>query len=57
MSGNKKQKNPDQGYISYLGKVVVMLVLMFGFGFLPLFGQMTELGMKVLGVFIGLLFG
>ena len=57
MSGNTKQKNLNQGYTAYLGKVAVMIVFMFGIGFLPVFGQMTELGMKVLGVFIGLLFG
>ncbi len=57
MSGNTKQKNLNQGYTVYLGKVAVMIALMFGVGFLPVFGQMTELGMKVLGVFIGLLFG
>ena len=49
-----KAKNYDG---KYLAKVAVMLVLMFGFGFLEPFGQMTELGMKVLGAFIGLLFG
>lgn len=49
-----KTKNYDA---KYLIKVAIMLLLMFGFGFLPPFGQITELGMKVLGTFIGLLFG
>lgn len=37
--------------------VIIMFVLMIGVGFLPPFGQITPLGMKVLGVFCGLLYG
>lgn len=44
----------DKGY--YIN-VVVMLLLMIGFRFLPPFGSMTESGMAVLGVFIGTIYG
>ena len=48
----------QKGYsISYFIKLAIMLLLMFGFGALPPMGQMNEVGMKVLGTFIGLLFG
>lgn len=37
---------------------VIMLGLMFGFGFIPPFGgDITPLGMRVLGIFLGLLYG
>lgn len=35
----------------------IVLALMFGFGSLPPFGQITEMGMRVLGVFAGMLWG
>lgn len=38
-------------------KVAIMLGLMFGIGYLPPFGNITPMGMKVLGAFIGTLFG
>ena len=34
-----------------------MFILMLGVGYLPVFGQITPLGMKILGVFLGLLYG
>ena len=37
--------------------IFIMLVLTFGIGFLPPFGQITDIGMDVLGVFIGILYG
>ena len=37
--------------------VLVTLALMFGFGLLPPLGPITPMGMKVLGVFLGLLYG
>ena len=37
--------------------VVIMFSLMLGVGFLPPFAQVTPLGMKVLGVFLGLVYG
>ena len=36
---------------------VIMLMLMFGIGLLSPFGQITPMGMKILGVFIGTLYG
>lgn len=41
------------GYIH----IAIMLVITFGVGFLPPFGQITELGMKVLGCFLGVVYG
>lgn len=38
-------------------KIIIMLALMIGFGFLPTIGPVTENGMHVLGVFLGMLFG
>ena len=37
--------------------IAIMFILFFGTQFLPPFGLITELGMKVLGVFFGLLWG
>jgi len=42
--------------IAYL-HVVIMLILMFGIGFLPTFGSVTRLGMQVMGIFIGMVYG
>lgn len=36
--------------------IIVMFVLMIGIGLLPPFGQITELGMKILGIFIGIMY-
>lgn len=36
---------------------IVVLLFMFGFRFLPPFGEMTPLGMQILGIFIGALLG
>lgn len=41
----------------YYGHSVICLILMFGVGFLQPIGGITALGMKVLGVFLGLLYG
>jgi len=38
-------------------KFVIMIALAFGIGLLPPFGDITPMGMKVLGVFIGLIYG
>ena len=35
----------------------ISLALMFGFGFLPPIEPITAMGMKVLGAFLGLLYG
>lgn len=36
--------------------VFVTAILMFGFGFLPTFGEVTPQGMKILGIFLGCIF-
>ena len=36
---------------------VIYLIITFGIGFLPSFGAITDLGMDVLGVFIGTIYG
>ena len=37
--------------------MVVTLVLMFGFGLLPPFSTLTPVGMKLLGIFLGVIYG
>ncbi|MBO5366857.1 MAG: hypothetical protein J6A39_09585 [Peptococcaceae bacterium] len=41
----------------YYIHIAVYLIITFGVGFLKPFGQITELGMDVLGVFIGVIYG
>lgn len=43
-------------WLSYI-KVLIMVILVLGIGSLPPFGSITPLGMKVLGIFIGSLYG
>jgi len=40
----------------YYMHIAVFLIITFGFGFIPPFAQITELGMRVLGVFIGVIY-
>lgn len=47
---NKKKTN---AYIH----IAIMLLITFGVGFLPPFGQITGIGMKVLGCFLGIVYG
>lgn len=42
---------------SYYIKALITVVIMFGFGQLPLIEPITPLGMNIVGIFIGLLFG
>ena len=37
--------------------VIIFLALAFGFGYLPPFAQITPMGMKVLGAFLGAIYG
>lgn len=46
-----------KGNTSYYIHSIIFLLITIGTGFLPTFGGITELGMKVLGVFLGLLYG
>ena len=43
--------------IAYVINIIITLALMFGFGFLPPFATLTPVGMKVLGVFLGVVYG
>ncbi len=55
MSTDLKKKT---GYSPmYIVNTIITIVLMFGFGFLPPIGSITPIGMKVLGVFLGLVYG
>ena len=42
---------------SYWIHSAICILLMFGIGFLPPFGQITPVGMKILGAFVGSLYG
>ena len=42
---------------SYYIHAFIVIVFMFGFGYLPPFGSITEVGMHVLGAFVGVLWG
>ncbi|TEB11691.1 SLC13 family permease [Pelotomaculum propionicicum] len=41
----------------YWCKVIVFFLIVFGFGYLPPIGPLTPTAMKILGIFIGLLYG
>lgn len=53
MSQAKKMNANVKFYI----ELAVYLLITFGIGFLPPFGAITPFGMKILGVFIGTIFG
>ena len=52
MSLNQRGYRPVQ-----IINILITLLLMFGFGYLPPFATLTPVGMKVLGVFIGVIYG
>lgn len=52
MSTNVAKKNT----MKYIHAAIMIMLMLCG-GFLPTFGQITPLGMKVFGVFLGLLYG
>lgn len=56
MSGITVAKKRPKNLFYYINSVIVF-VLMFGIGQLPPFAQITPLGMQVLGVFVGVLYG
>lgn len=41
---------------SYYLKIAVFFLIMYGFGFLPALEPLTPMGMKVIGIFLGLIF-
>lgn len=43
-----------KGNMMYYIHSIIFVLMTFGIGFLPPIGGITELGMKVLGIFIGL---
>lgn len=51
-----KSKGVNKNTIYYFNSLITIL-LIFGFGLLPTFSTVTPLGMKVLGVFLGMLYG
>lgn len=56
MSEATATKSKKKNTLYYINSVIVFL-LMFGIGQLEPFAQVTPLGMKVLGVFVGVLYG
>lgn len=50
-------EKPVKKNTAYYINTIIVFVLMFGIGQLPTFGQVTPLGMQVLGIFIGVLYG
>ena len=48
---------PAEKNTSYYIKALITVVIMFGFGQLPPIDPITPLGMNIVGIFIGLLFG
>lgn len=40
----------------YLTHSIIGIIIMFGFGFIPPIAPITELGMKILGIFLGLIY-
>lgn len=47
----------QQGNASYYIKAIICLAIIFGFGYLPAVEPLTPLGMHIVGIFFGLLFG
>ncbi|MBQ2777758.1 MAG: SLC13 family permease [Peptococcaceae bacterium] len=52
METTKKQSS-----VKYYLNIAMVFILMIVIGMLPPFGQITPLGMKVLGIFVGILYG
>lgn len=48
-----KKKNNTFYYVN----IIIMFALMFGIAQLPTFGQVTPLGMQILGIFVAVLYG
>lgn len=49
-----KSKNDT---VKYVVNSAISLIIMFGFGYLPTFSAITHLGMQVIGIFIGMVYG
>ena len=53
MSTETAKKGSVMEYVN----IAIVVLLMFGFGYLPPFGPLTQYGMALVGIFLGLLFG
>ena len=53
MSVNSQSRKNTVYYINSL----ITLILIFGFGFLPPIAPITPVGMRILGILLGLLYG
>ena len=55
---SNRSSTAKQGYspMMYV-HIIITLVLMFGFGCLPPFATLTPVGMKLLGIFLGVIYG
>ncbi len=56
MSEAVVSKKQPKNLLYYINSILVF-ALMFGIGQLPPFGQITPLGMQILGIFVGVLYG
>lgn len=50
-------KQEGKRSIVYYIHIVVFILITFGFGYLPPFAQISEVGMRVLGAFLGAVYG
>ena len=48
-----KEKGSSLQYVH----IAVSIILMFGFGYLPPFSTVTPVGMRLLGIFLGVIYG
>ena len=56
MKSNVQTQNRRHVPLKYIHTLITLL-LMFGFGFLPPFSVLTPVGMKLLGIFLGVVYG
>ena len=54
MENTVQARNKNTAYYIHC---IIFVLLTIGIGFLPPFGQITTMGMKVLGVFVGVIYG
>ena len=51
------EKSKSGVSVKYCVNSAISLILMFGFGYLPPIGPITQLGMQILGIFLGMVYG
>lgn len=54
---SEKKAIGSKGSTSKIVNSIITLALMFGFGFLPPFGGITPVGMRLFGIFLGVVYG